>query len=696
MNHPVQKNIGRYVIETKLGQGGMAEVYAAYDPAFKRRVAIKVLPSYLIQMDPTFSTRFKREAETIASIDHAAIVPVYDFGEEDGRPYLVMRLMTGGSLEDRLEEGALTLKEASEIMTRLASAIDKAHSKGIIHRDLKPGNILFDEEGWPYLADFGIVRLQDSTSTLTQGGIIGTPAYMSPEQARGRKDLDGRSDVYSLGAILFQMLTGKLPYESDTPHGYLMAHLTDPVPEIREFLPGAEKLQEVIVKAMAKSRDDRYASGREMADALEALSEGQPKMVLSEPVFETVYGPVSPIYPTQEVTQDEVGLPQDTFQVRPESPPVPKEPINLTYASSGRYPARKRKNQIRKVWVLLAAFGTLGVLTLVIYHTPGLTRYNLPDLTEPISASNAFQVQEVSRFPAKMCIQTIAFSPDGTTLATGGYRKGYLFWWECPDGALRLWRANDGKYMKTLESNEIWWDLAYAPDGQTLATVGATQKVYLWSVSDGQILRTLEGHGYGVRSVAFSPDGTILATGGYDNTIRLWGVSDGQLLQILKGHANSVESVAFSPDGTILASGSTDDTVRLWRISDGRLLDTLLGHTENVESVAFSPDGKILASGSWDATVRLWQVSDGQLLSNLEGEWGPAESVVFSPDGTVLASGNYHDTIVLWRVSDGEILNTLEVDLNNSYRDFSLAFSPDGTILASGERNGDIHLWGVR
>lgn len=277
-----QNNIGRYVIESKLGQGGMAEVYAAYDPMFKRRVAIKVLPAYLLQMDPTFASRFTREAETIASLEHSAIVPVYDFGEADGRPYLVMRLMTGGSLEDRILKGPISLEETAELFTHLAPAIDKAHSKGIIHRDLKPGNILFDDEGFPFLADFGIVRLQDATSTLTQSGIIGTPAYMSPEQAKGRKDLDGRSDIYSLGAILFQMLTGRLPYESDTPHGFMMCHITDPIPEIREFLPDAsEALQEIISKAMAKGKEERYHSARAFAEALQEMCFEQP----SEPIL---------------------------------------------------------------------------------------------------------------------------------------------------------------------------------------------------------------------------------------------------------------------------------------------------------------------------------------------------------------------------------------------------------------------------
>jgi serine/threonine-protein kinase len=191
---------GRYEIIEELRRGGMASVYRAYDPHFEREVALKVLPPQLLH-DATFEARFKREAKVIATLEHSTIVPVHDFGEEGGQPYLVMRLMSGGSLADRLNQGPLALGEASRIIDRMAEALDQAHSKGIVHRDLKPGNILFDGQGNAYLSDFGISKLIQSSTPLTESNvIIGTPAYMSPEQGRGERDIDGRSDIYSLGA----------------------------------------------------------------------------------------------------------------------------------------------------------------------------------------------------------------------------------------------------------------------------------------------------------------------------------------------------------------------------------------------------------------------------------------------------------------------------------------------------------------
>lgn len=273
----IPEKIGRYTIKSELGRGGMATVYHANDPRFKRDVAIKVLPAQFMH-DATFRARFEREAQTIAALEHPAIVPVYDFGEEDEQPYLVMRYMPGGSLADRMKKGPMPVAETTRIITRLASALDEVHSKGIIHRDLKPANVLFDQYDNAFLSDFGIARLTQATTTLTGDAIIGTPAYMSPEQARGDADIDGRSDIYALGAILFQMLTGKQPYEATTPMGIAMKHLTEPVPNILEVNASLPPDSEMIIKkAMAKDRVARYQNGIAMSSDLETLASGRPR-----------------------------------------------------------------------------------------------------------------------------------------------------------------------------------------------------------------------------------------------------------------------------------------------------------------------------------------------------------------------------------------------------------------------------------
>lgn len=276
------QKFGRYEIKAEIGRGGMATVYQAYDPRFEREVAIKVLPREMLH-DPQFRTRFEREAKTVAMLEHPAIVPVYDFGEEEGQPYFVMRYMTGGSLSDRMKKGPFSIQEAALILAHIASALDEAHAKGIIHRDLKPGNILFDQYNEPYVSDFGIAKLSEAQTNFTGSAIVGTPAYMSPEQAQG-EGIDGRSDIYGIGVILFEMLTGQQPYHGDTPMSVVVKHITDPVPRILDVKPDLPPYIAIVVeKALAKDPNERFQTVRSMAEALEAVARGEsPELELAD------------------------------------------------------------------------------------------------------------------------------------------------------------------------------------------------------------------------------------------------------------------------------------------------------------------------------------------------------------------------------------------------------------------------------
>ncbi len=268
--------VGRYEIKGELGRGGMATVYRGYDPMFEREVAVKIMPREFLK-DSSFRARFDREAKTIALLEHPAILPVYDFGEENGQPYFIMRLVSGGTLAERLAHGALSLDEIVRIMNRLAPALDLAHSRGIVHRDLKPANILFDTDGNPYISDFGIAKMLQQASSITGSGLIGTPSYMSPEQARGETDIDSRSDIYALGVILYEMLSGQQPFQADTPIAVVMKHIAEPVPHIMEMNPDLPlSCQQILNVAMAKERDERFANATQIAQSLEAISRDEP------------------------------------------------------------------------------------------------------------------------------------------------------------------------------------------------------------------------------------------------------------------------------------------------------------------------------------------------------------------------------------------------------------------------------------
>ena len=260
--------LGAYRIISRIGQGGMASVYKAYQPSMDRNVAIKVLPGQLAE-SPEFVTRFQQEARIIAKLEHPHILPVFDFGEDNGITYFVMRYFEAGTLKSKMEAGPLPLDEIDRIFTQLADALGYAHARGVIHRDLKPANALVDADGNLFLTDFGIAKLLESASPrLTQtDAIMGTPAYISPEQARA-EPVDQRSDIYSLGLILYEMVTGRVPYMADTPLAVILKHVSDPLPlpsMVKADIPPA--IEQVILNALAKNPNDRFGTTAEFVSA---------------------------------------------------------------------------------------------------------------------------------------------------------------------------------------------------------------------------------------------------------------------------------------------------------------------------------------------------------------------------------------------------------------------------------------------
>jgi serine/threonine protein kinase len=285
-------SLGPYRILEQIGRGGMATVFKSYHPATNRYVAIKILPEEIAD-DPNFRERFEREAKVVASLNHVHIVPVFDYGQDRNIAYLVMPFIQTGTLKEYLDQGSLSLEEAYRLFMQIASAVHYAHRKGILHRDIKPANILLDDSKNALLSDFGLTRMIESASSVTGKGVVGTPDYMSPEQGQGQP-IDTRSDIYSLGVVLYELLTGEVPFSADTPVAVIYKHANAPLPLPRTKRPDLPQgIENVILKSLAKEPDDRFQTVEEMALALRATirapsnANDGPSTVLAPPSLDT-------------------------------------------------------------------------------------------------------------------------------------------------------------------------------------------------------------------------------------------------------------------------------------------------------------------------------------------------------------------------------------------------------------------------
>ena len=295
------KQFGQYQIVAPLGEGGMAAVYKAYQPAMERFVAIKVLPRHMASSEE-FIARFRREARMLAQLQHPHILPVFDYGEANNYPYIVMPFVSSGTLAELLHKQRLPLIQVRQILTQIGDALSYAHGHGMIHRDIKPSNVLIDELGNCLLTDFGLARMAEVSTNLTaSGAVMGTPAYMSPEQGAG-SNIDQRSDIYSLGIVLYEMVTGRVPYTAETPVAVVFKHIQDPLPSIRKFNPNLpEAVELVLLKALAKNAADRYQTAQDFVRALQMSIQDTSENQTAVPEYSASTKTTKTIVPVEEV-----------------------------------------------------------------------------------------------------------------------------------------------------------------------------------------------------------------------------------------------------------------------------------------------------------------------------------------------------------------------------------------------------------
>jgi WD40 repeat protein/tRNA A-37 threonylcarbamoyl transferase component Bud32 len=741
--------VAGYEILDLLGRGGMGVVYKARQLKLNRVVALKMILAGA-HAGPAELARFRTEAEAIASLQHPNVVQIYDVGEQSGQPYFALEFVDGGSLEQRLTGTPLAARKAAQLVETLARAVHAAHGVGIIHRDLKPANVLLTHDGLPKITDFGLAkRLGSETGQTQSGAVVGTPSYMAPEQAAGKVGAVGpAADTYALGAILYELLTGRPPFKAETPMDTLLQVLDDEPVRPRRLNPKIPAdLETICLKCLEKQPPRRYHSARALADDLRRFLDDEP--IRARPMtllgrtagwmrrrpavtallavsfvalLALIGGAVALVY-NARLSQAMAG----TLAAQEREVVARKAEDKARQAQE----EQKRLNEAAAANNLYAKRLALAERDLAAGDVVGAER----SLNDLVPAAGKPDLRHWEWYYLKrLChaeqhvlghaaeVAAVAYDRTGTRLAAAcwdntvsvwdvaGRRrlhvlKGHRNWVRTvafrpdgkrlasadDDGTIQLWDPDTGGNLGVLTGHVgAVTGVAYSPDGRRLLSGGADGTVRLCDAEDGRPLAVHKAHNGRVTSVAFGPDGRRYASAGVDRVVRLWDPAAPDGVRVLRGQSKAVLSVAFSPDGRLLASASEDRTIRLWEAATGHEVVTLLGHNSPVRGLAFNPDGKRLASVG--NVIKVWDVPAAEEVATLRGHTKLINGVAFSPDGLHLATAGADATVRLWSATDNPEARRLPAESKGAN---DLAFSPDGKRLASAGVDGHVHLWDV-
>jgi WD40 repeat protein len=746
---PPPRQVGDYDILAEVGRGGMGVVYKARHRSLHRLVALKMVLAGEFASS-TQELRFRLEAMLAARVKHPNIVQVYEIGSYEGRPFLALEWVEGGSLADRLDGKLWPPGEAAALIETLARAIHVAHGEGVVHRDLKPANILLqrdegrgmrdEKEGpsdssliphpsslVPKITDFGLAQPTEGGQTLTHSGfLVGTPGYMAPEQASGKRALVGpATDIYALGVMLYQLTTGQLPFQGDSSLEVLRAVTEDEAVRPRRLqLHIPRDLEAITLHCLEKEPGRRYPSALALAEDLERVREG--KQVVARPVAAAARlaracrrRPLVALLLALLTVSLLGGLAGVTWKWLEANEQRDQANAEKLEAKFQAYRAR-----------IAAAVAALSV------HDVADAERQLKDAPEevrdwewrhlhsrlddssavlplPAGSTAAFLIGAPSR------LQAGALTPAGLRLTDleGGAtrilpisperrswvsvtqtRRGLrVAAWVGDTSIDQLDEAGRVLCRVTIPEARERTGVLVSPDGTRLACIfGDTERTWLavFDATTGKRTAVCDGHRGGLWAFAFSPDGTRLASGGDDQTVRLWDAATGALVAECRGQTSKVFSTAFRPDGARLVTTSFDGTVRQWDASTGQEVEPPYDrHTAEVFTAVYSPDGQWVASAGADRTIRVWQATGRQDVAILHGHRGAVPWVAFAADGRRLASLSRDwlyqagdDTVRVWEVDPEATLPALRGHTSYVY---PVAFSPDGRWIASGGWDND-------
>jgi WD40 repeat protein/tRNA A-37 threonylcarbamoyl transferase component Bud32 len=741
---------GDYELLEEIARGGMGVVYKARQMSLNRIVAIKMILAGQFASESDVE-RFRTEAQAAANLQHPNIVAIHEVGQHYGHHYFSMNYVEGQSLAQIVRKGPLGPAKAAEYLKTIAQAIAYAHGQGTLHRDLKPANILIDRFDQPRVTDFGLAKRVEGTAQLTTtGSLMGTPSYMPPEQAGadGLK-VGPASDVYSLGAVLYELMTGRPPFVGDTVVVTLNQVLNVEPVAPRQLNPKVPRdLETICLKCLEKEPSKRYATASALAEDLDRFLNHEP--ILARPVraFEKAWrrcrrhaivsslvaavillifvGSIISIALAARAKQQGERADFASIQMEAEKQRAAEreaEAGRLQIESQGE---RHRADHAAYVAGIASAQRELDSNhpTAALRHLqdspPEFRSWEYDYLSAVASRGNAILV-----LPGQSGrVSSVAFSPDGKWIVAGG-SDGIIKMFgsstgleslilkTCAGEVLSAAFSPDGKRFVSGNANATItvWDtatgretltvnglqeevkcLAFSPDGRRVVS-GAGGMLRIWNAETGHLAVGFPPSSWDVNSVAFSPDGKRIVSGSQDKTLKVWDATSGQGIQTLKGHASPVTSVAFSPDGTWIVSGSEDKTVKIWDAVRGEELRTLVGHARPVRCVAVSPDGKRILSGSGDSRIKVWDPTNGQDMLTLQGHVARVNSLVFSRDGARIASGADDGTVRVWDAIKGQPTLTFE---GHSAKVYAIAFSPHGNAIVSGSEDHSARLWDLK
>jgi WD40 repeat protein/predicted Ser/Thr protein kinase len=698
--------IGRYTILDRLGEGGMGIVYLAEQDRPRRKVALKVMRPGMLS--PAVQRRFKHETSILGQLEHPGIARIYEAGvaELHGEagvtascPFFAMEYIQGQPLDVFIRRQQSGVPDCFALVADVCDAVHYAHQKGIVHRDLKPANILVEPNGQPKVLDFGVARMSGTdaytiTAQTEPGQLVGTIPYMSPEQVSGSPvRVDVRSDVYSIGVILYELLAGRVPHD--------VSHMTIPqaIRSIEEFEPtrlgSIQKslrgdVETIVAKALEKEPSRRYQTASDLAADLRRYLADQPITARPPTTFyqlrkftkrnrPLVFGTLATILALLIAV---VGITIQAVRATRER--------NRAQLAEQLAEQRFDEAELRAYAAhIAAAQAALRANDVAVARQrlqaapPHLRNWEWRYLASRLDASLAKLESHEHH------VWSVAYTPDGSLLASGS-----------ADGTVKLWDATDGCLTRTLSADGgCVRSVAFSPDGRRLLAATENGLLWLWSSPDGDPLMTLSGHTRGVMDVAFSPDGALIASVSYDRTARIWNADTGELVTVLQ-HPHWLHDLAFSPDSTRLATACRDNVARLWDLSGRAPVVEIRVHPATADwdfihswAVALSPDGEIIATGAHDGVIKLWSASSGDLTKVLAGHTGRVRSLAFSPDGAWLASASDDRTVRIWNATAGLELCTL---LGHEIGVFGITFAPDGTRLASASADRTIRIWDAR